>query len=68
VGFEYLDHIIQNYPEMPFVAIGGIKAHNAAEVARHGAKCMSLVTEITGAEDIGLKISEIRIEIEGERK
>ena len=68
VGFEYLDHVIQNYPEMPFVAIGGIKAHNVAEVARHGAKCISLVTEITGAENIGLKIKEIRIEIEGERK
>lgn len=68
VGFEYLDHVIQNYPEVFFVAIGGIKAHNVAEVARHGAKCISLVTEITGAENIGLKIKEIRIEIEGERK
>ena len=68
VGFEYLDHVVQNYPEMSFVAIGGIKAHNVAEVVRHGAKCVSLVSEITGAENIGLKIKELRIEIEGERK
>lgn len=68
VGFEYLDHVVQNYPEMSFVAIGGIKAHNVAEVVRHGAKCVSLVTEITGAENIGRKINEIRIEIEGEGK
>jgi thiamine-phosphate pyrophosphorylase len=68
VGFEYLDHIVQNYPEMSFVAIGGIKSHNVAEVVRHGAKCVSLVSEITGAENIGLKIKELRIEIEGERK
>lgn len=68
VGFEYLDHIVQNYPEISFVAIGGIKAHNVAQVVRHDAKWISLVTEITGAENIGLKIKEIRIEIEGERK
>jgi thiamine-phosphate pyrophosphorylase len=68
VGFEYLDHVVQNYPEMSFVAIGGIKAHNVAEVVRHGAKCVSLVSEITGSENIGLKIKELRIEIEGERK
>lgn len=68
VGFEYLDHVVQHYPEMSFVAIGGIKAHNVAEVVRHGARCVSLVTEITGAEDIGHKIKEIRIEIQGESR
>jgi thiamine-phosphate pyrophosphorylase len=68
VGFEYLDHVVQHYPEMSFVAIGGIKANNVGEVAGHGAKCISLVTEITGAENIAGKIKEIRIEIEGEQK
>jgi len=68
VGFEYLDHVVRHYPEMPFVAIGGIKANNAGEVAKHGAKCMSLVTEITGSEDIGDKIREIRIKMGGGRK
>lgn len=68
VGFEYLDHVVQHYPEMSFVAIGGIKAHNVAEVVRHGARCVSLVTEITGAENIVHKIKEIRIEIQGESR
>ncbi len=68
VGFEYLDHVVQHYPEISFVAIGGINAHNVAEVVRHGARCVSLVTEITGAENISRKIKEIRIEIQGESR
>ncbi|TWI75428.1 thiamine-phosphate pyrophosphorylase [Desulfobotulus alkaliphilus] len=59
VGFTYLEHVVSNIP-LPFVAIGGIKAHNIHEVAKRGASCICLVTEITGAEDIGGKIKEIR--------
>lgn len=66
VGFSYLDHVVTQYPEMDFVAIGGIKVHNIADVVKHGATCMSLVTEIVGAQDIGMKIKEIRSRIQGE--
>ncbi|MCW7754958.1 thiamine phosphate synthase [Desulfobotulus sp. H1] len=59
VGLAYLEHVVNNIP-LPFVAIGGIKAHNIHEVAIRGARCICLVTEITGAEDIGGKIREIR--------
>ncbi|NLY76313.1 MAG: thiamine phosphate synthase [Firmicutes bacterium] len=59
VGLEYLDYVVQNI-RIPFVAIGGIKEHNVAEVVRHGAECVALVTEIVGAEDIGAKIRAIR--------
>ncbi|MGQ9677243.1 MAG: thiamine phosphate synthase [Chloroflexota bacterium] len=59
VGLEYLDYAVANVP-IPFVAIGGIKTHNVAEVRRHGARCIALVTEIVGAADIVAKIEEIR--------
>lgn len=59
VGLEYLDYAVRNI-KIPFVAIGGIKKHNLAEVVSHGAKTVCLVTEITGAEDIGGTIGRIR--------
>ncbi len=51
VGLEYLDYVVKNSP-LPFVAIGGIKEHNLAEVVAHGAKTLCLVTEIVGSDDI----------------
>lgn len=58
VGLEYLDYAVKNVT-IPFVAIGGIKEHNIDEVIAHGAKTVCLVTEITGAEDIGGTIGRI---------
>lgn len=55
VGLEYLDFVAANI-DLPFVAIGGIKAHNIGEVAAHGAGCVALVSEIVGAPDIGMRI------------
>lgn len=60
VGLTYLDHVSTTL-SVPFVAIGGIKAHNVAEVIGHGARCVCMVTEIVGADDIGAKIKEIRL-------
>lgn len=51
VGLDYLKHVVENI-SIPFVAIGGIKAHNIAQVARLGARTICLVTEIVGAKDI----------------
>lgn len=59
VGLEYLDYVVENL-KLPFVAIGGIKEHNIGEVSRRGAKCIALVTEIVGAEDIGAKVRALR--------
>jgi thiamine-phosphate pyrophosphorylase len=59
VGLEYLDYA-REHATVPFVAIGGIKEHNLAEIVQHGAKCVALVTEITGAEDIAGKIAALR--------
>lgn len=65
VGLEYLDYAVKNV-HIPFVAIGGIKEHNIHEVKARGAKCIAMVTEIVGAEDIEQKIANIRLKLKGE--
>ncbi|SCY81324.1 thiamine phosphate synthase [Desulfoluna spongiiphila] len=59
VGLTYLDHVAQR-EDIPFVAIGGIKEHNIAEVRAHGAETIALVTEIVGAENISKRVKAIR--------
>lgn len=59
VGLNYLDFVVHNI-DLPCVAIGGIKEHNLAEVATYGARCVALVTEIVGAEDMGKTIGRLR--------
>lgn len=41
VGLDYLDYVVKNL-EIPFVAIGGIKEHNLAEVVKAGARTIAL--------------------------
>ena len=59
VGLTYLEWVRDNI-RLPFVAIGGIKAHNIGVVASHGAKCCAMVSELVGAEDISAKAAEAR--------
>ncbi len=59
VGLEYLGWVAANL-SIPFVAIGGIKEHNIAEVVRHGARCVAMVTEIVGKPDIAGQIQALR--------
>lgn len=59
VTLEYLDWVVANI-SLPFVAIGGIKRHNIADVVRHGAKCCALVSELVGADDIAARVREVR--------
>ncbi|AEV69113.1 thiamine phosphate synthase [Acetivibrio clariflavus] len=59
VGLDYLRYVVRNIP-IPHVAIGGIKQHNMHEVIECGAKCIAMVTEIVGADDIGKKIRDIK--------
>lgn len=67
VGLGYLDYVVSHH-KIPFVAIGGIKEHNVAEVVRHGARCVCLVSDIVGAPDIGARIRAIRAQIAAARK
>jgi thiamine-phosphate pyrophosphorylase len=62
VGVGYLDYVVSHH-RIPLVAIGGIKENNVAEVVRHGAPCVCLVSEIVGAPDIKARISAIRARI-----
>ncbi len=66
VGLEYLEHVAATH-DIPFVAIGGIKRNNLRDVIVRGAKTVCLVTEIIGAEDIKIRIKEIK-QIAGEVK
>jgi len=59
VGWDYLQYVVQNIT-IPFVAIGGIKADNVAQVVKRGARCVALVTELVGATDIKGKVSEVQ--------
>lgn len=67
VGFKYLDYAAYNLT-IPFVAIGGIKEHNIRQVVRHGARCIALVTEIVGADDIQGKVQSLRRIMREERE
>ncbi|QGY40699.1 thiamine phosphate synthase [Pseudodesulfovibrio cashew] len=67
VGLEYLEYVVANL-DIPFVAIGGIKEHNVADVVKRGARCVSLVTEIVGAEDIGGTINALRKEMQAAKE
>jgi thiamine-phosphate pyrophosphorylase len=62
VGLEYLEFAVKNIT-IPFVTIGGIKEHNIHDVVRLGATCVGIVSEITGADNIGKKIQSIRQKI-----
>jgi thiamine-phosphate pyrophosphorylase len=64
VGFEYLDYVVEHVP-MPFVAIGGIKESNLAEVRGRGARMACLVTEIVGAKDIAGKVRSLQAIMKG---
>ena len=67
VGLEYLAYAVKNVP-LPFVAIGGIKAHNIDQVCRLGAKTICLVTEIVGAKDIAGTVRNLRARIDQEAR
>jgi len=62
VGHTYLEFAVKNI-SIPFVTIGGIKEHNLHEVVGRGATCVGIVSEITGADNIGEKIQTIRNKI-----
>lgn len=60
VGFDYLDWVVA-HGRLPFVAIGGIKEGNIGAVARHGARCCALVSELVGAPDIAARVAAVRV-------
>jgi thiamine-phosphate pyrophosphorylase len=67
VGLSYLDFVVREI-DLPFVAIGGIKEHNLAEVAGRGARCTALVTEIVGVSDMRGKVAALHRILDAARK
>lgn len=63
VGLEYLKYVVEHI-NIPFVAIGGIKEHNIAQVVQAGARCIAMVTEIVSAPDIPKKIAALKAAME----
>lgn len=59
VGFSLVEDVA-SLRQIPFTVIGGIKRDNIHTVAAHGASTFCLLTDITGARDIGARIREIR--------
>ena len=59
VTLDYLDWVVANIT-LPFVAIGGIKRHNIADVIAHGARCCAIVSEFVSAPDIPARVAEVR--------
>lgn len=59
VGLEYLQYVVNNI-DIPYVAIGGIKEHNLAQIVKAGACTVALVTEIVGQQDIKVKIAQLQ--------
>ena len=51
VGLGYLEYAVKNL-DLPFVAIGGIKAHNIDAIIAKGGQRVCLVSEIVGADSI----------------
>ena len=51
VGLGYLEYAVKNL-DLPFVAIGGIKAHNIDAIIAKGAQRVCLVSKIVGADSI----------------
>ena len=59
VTLDYLEWVAANLT-VPFVAIGGIKRHNIADVVARGARCCALVSELDEAPDIVARVAEVR--------
>lgn len=63
VGFDYLEYVVKNI-DIPHVAIGGIKESNLDSVLAAGARCVCMVTEILGSDDIVSAIRRISDKID----
>lgn len=58
-GLDLLDYALQRC-HLPVVAIGGIRLANVADLTRSGARCLAMVSDLVGAEDIRQRVAQIR--------
>jgi len=57
-GLQFLKWVSENI-SIPYVAIGGIKESNIAEVKNHGGKYFAMISELVGVDDIEQKVEGI---------
>lgn len=62
VGLEYLEFVVNNI-DIPYVAIGGIKEYNFDKILSTGAKRVSLVSEIVGANNIQKIVKQLQNQV-----
>lgn len=55
VGLEYMEYVIKNI-DLPYTAIGGINEGNVDVLRKIGTKCVCMISDIVGAEDIEEKV------------
>ncbi|WZY01753.1 thiamine phosphate synthase [Bacillus sp. FSL W7-1360] len=66
VTTAYIREVVQHV-NIPFVAIGGIKVENVAEVVSAGAKRISVISAIAGAKDVKAATSALKAALKGAR-
>jgi thiamine-phosphate pyrophosphorylase len=62
VGLEYLEYVARNLA-VPFVAIGGITEHNLKQVVEKGARCVCMIGDLLGAEDLEAKLDKVQAQM-----
>lgn len=62
VGPDMIDAIAPHL-NVPFTCMGGIKAHNVAQVTARGARHVAVVTAVTAADDVAAAARELRAAI-----
>ena len=60
VGLSYMKYVSETYPDLPHVAIGGIKEENLREVVASGARCCCLISDLLQSPNLGEKVKTLR--------
>jgi len=67
-GLEVLAKLKKDYPDIPFIAIGGINLKNVKDVVRAGADGVAVISAILGAEEPARVVYELREKILKEKE
>ncbi len=63
-GLELLDYCL-THSHLPVVAIGGIRLADIPDLVSRGAKCVAMISDLVGAQDIGKQVDQIRSAMAG---
>ena len=60
LGLDYVAHLTKLDIQKPYVVIGGINEHNAAQLRQAGAKGVAVISAITQSKDMAKTIRQLR--------